>query len=208
MTPNISIIAKLLKVKDMHIEKVTTEEEAGEKNGEKITIEKVVVECRPIKRIQKQCPICRQTCPGYDTKHPTPSTWRGPNLNGMIVEVKYLRHRIECPEHGCLSEYVPWQDGNTRFLPDFNNEAAYLAMNASKTTVCEFMNVNWRTVGHLCRMRRQCFPPDVWNAQQRAGMEYLCVVPGLRLHRSALRLYSCPEGSQYGSDRSHPSRIR
>ena len=67
---------------------------------------------------------------------------------------------------------------------------------------------HWRTVGHLCRMRRQCFPPDVWNAQQRAGMEYLCVVPGLRLHRSALRLYSCPEGSQYGSDRSHPSRIR
>ena len=191
MTANISIIAKLLNVKNMHIEKVTTEDEAGEKNGEKITIEKVVVECRPIKRIQKQCPICRQTCPGYDTKHPTPSTWRGPNLNGMIVEVKYLRHRIECPEHGCLSEYVPWQDGNTRFLPDFNNEAAYLAMNASKTTVCEFMNVNWRTVGHCIEAVHDRLEPDpnarikglkrlsVDETSRSAGHKYITVVRDL-----------------------------
>ena len=32
--------------------------------------------------------------------------------------------RIECPEHGVLTEYIPWADGTSRFTPEFNNEIA------------------------------------------------------------------------------------
>ena len=51
--------------------------------------------------------------------------------------------------------------------------------------------------------------PPVWDvvrhAVECACLEYLRVVPGMRVHRCALRLYPCPEGCQHGSDRSHPT---
>ena len=45
------------------------------------------------------------------------------------------------------------------------------------------------------------------HAQQCARLVYLCVVPGVRVHWRPLRLYPCPESSQYGPHRGHSSRV-
>ena len=114
MTPDTSIIAKLLHVNGMHIEKVEVQGDYRIKDGSPWIYEKIVVHARPFERLRGICPLCGRHCPGYDTKGKEESTWRGPNLNGMLVEVKYQPKRIECSEHGVVTERIPWQDGASR----------------------------------------------------------------------------------------------
>ena len=163
MTPNTSIIAKLLHVNGMHIENVEVQSDQRIRDGEVWERKKVVVHARPFSRLQGMCPFCGMHCSGYDTHNKEASTWRGPNLNGMIVEIKYCPRRIKCPEHGVITEKIPWQDGTSRFLADFNNEVAYLALNCPKTVVQEYMMINWRTVGHCIQTAHRRIEPDPQN---------------------------------------------
>ncbi len=160
MTLDTSIMAKLLNVNGMHIENVLVESDYRDKDGEPWKYEKVVVYARPFERLQRICPYCGKHRPGYDTKGKEASTWRGPNLNGMLVEVKYQPKRIKCPEHGVITERIPWQDGTSRFLPDFNNEVSFLALTCPKTVVTEFMTINWRTVGNCIQAAHNRLEPD------------------------------------------------
>ena len=128
---------------------------------------------RPYERLRGICPKCGKHCPGYDTKYKDESTWRGPNLNGTIVEVVYQPKRIECSEHGVLTERIPWQDGTSRFLPDFNNEVAFLALSCPKTVVTEFMAINWRTVGNCIQAAHDRLEPD--PKQRLHGLRRFCV---------------------------------
>ena len=145
MTPTTSIIAKLMHVNGMHIEKVEVQSDYRKKDKERWNYEKIVVHARPFERLCGICPLCGRHCAGYDTKSKEESTWRGPNLNGMIVEVKYQPKRIECSEHGVVTERIPWQDGTSRFLPDFNNEVAFLALTCPKTVVTEYILNPWNS---------------------------------------------------------------
>ena len=173
MTPDTSIIAKLLKVNGMHIEKVEVQDDYRKKDGEDWKYEKVVVHARPFARLRGMCPVCRKRCPGYDVKHKEESTWRGPNLNGMFVEVMYQPRRIECPEHGVITEMIPWQDGTSRFLPDFNNEVTFMALTSPKTVVTEFMAINWRTVGNCIQAAHNRLEPD--PKQRFHGLRRICI---------------------------------
>lgn len=173
MTPNTSIIARLLHVNGMHIEKVEVQNDYRGKDGTPWIYGKVVVHARPFERLRGICPFCGKHCPGYDTKSREESTWRGPNLNGMLVEVKYQPKRIECSEHGVVTERIPWQDGTSRFLPDFNNEVAFLALTCPKTVVTEFMTINWRTVGNCIQAAHNRLEPD--PTQRLHGLRRFCV---------------------------------
>ena len=173
MAPNTSIIAKLLNVNGLHIEEVKIQGDHRKRNGENWNYEKIVVHARPFERLRGMCPVCGRHCPGYDTKQKEESTWRGPNLNGMLVEVAYQPRRIECPEHGVITEKIPWQDGTTRFLPDFNNEVAYLALTCSKTVVTEFMTINWRTVGNCIQATHKRLESD--PKERLHGLRRICI---------------------------------
>ena len=97
MTPDTSIMAKLLHVNGMQIEKVEVQSDQRS-DGEPWKYEKVFV-------YGGRSNGCRGSAQsGYDTKSNEESTWRVPNLNGMLVEVKYQPKRIECREHKvCLN---------------------------------------------------------------------------------------------------------
>lgn len=101
-----------------------------------------------------------EKCPGYDTKHQTESVWRAPNLNGTTVQILYQPRRIECPEHGVLTEYIPWADGSSRFKADFNNEEAWMVCRMPKTDIALYLNINWRTVGNCVKAARDRLEPD------------------------------------------------
>lgn len=173
MTSDISIVAKLLRVNGMHIEGVEEQTEIRSKDHEEWSFEKIVVHARPIERLKCMCSKCRQPRPKYDVRGTEPSTWRGPNLNGFVVEISYLPTRINCPEHGIITEYIPWQDGKSRFLADFNNEVTYLAMTSPKTTVSEYMNINWRTVGNCISAAHDRIEPD--TTIRLRGLRRVCV---------------------------------
>ena len=129
--------------------------------GEKHEHLEIQVHARPYKRVQGLCPVCRKKCPGYDHKRDTPSKWRAPNLNGVPVYICYQPNRIECPEHGVHTEYIPWADGKSRFTEDFNNEIAWMACRMSKTCICQYEGINWRTVGSCIKAAHSRLEPDI-----------------------------------------------
>lgn len=157
-------------------------------DGEDFEQTRIMVNARPYKRAQGLCPYCLKKCPGYDRKRPEPSSWRAPNLNGIPVYICYSPSRINCPEHGVLTEHIPWADGKSRFTQDFNNEIAWMVCQMSKTAIAQFESINWRTVGNCIKAAQDRIDPDVTlrmhdlhricvdETSYRRGFAYITVV--------------------------------
>ena len=173
MTSAVSLIKKITGVKCTQIDSVTPVLEKKQVNHETFVQEAFYVKVRPWKRISRQCPVCHKTCPGYDTVRDTESRWRGPSLNGIPVYLCYNPRRIECPEHGVKTEYIPWADGTSRFLEAFNNEVTFLSLTSPKTVVSEYLDINWRTVGNCLKACHDRLEPDVHSRMN--NVRYICV---------------------------------
>lgn len=141
--------------------------------GEAFEQERILVHAKPYKRVQCLCPKCQKKCPGYDYKQDTESFWRAPNLNGIPVYIGYRPRRIQCPEHGVLTEYIPWADGISRFTEDFNNEVAWMVCRMPKSSIALFEDINWRTVGNCVKAATDRIEPDV--SERLHGLRRICV---------------------------------
>ena len=157
----ITIFKNILDFKCMHIEKAENEARTIQAYGEFWDQDIVVISARPFKKAQCRCPVCGNKCVKDGFKQEEESTWRAPNLNGMPVFVKYRPQRILCPEHGALNEDIPWADGTSRFTAAFNDEVAWLVCQMSKTAICEFEGINWRTVGNCIKASHERLEPDI-----------------------------------------------
>ena len=60
---------------------------------------------RPYKSIQHVCPKCGRKCLRYDSSK---RKWRDLNSGATRVNLVYAISRIVCPEHGVITEDVPW----------------------------------------------------------------------------------------------------
>ena len=185
----ITILKNALDFKCMHVENAKIENKKIQAYGEIWDQNIVVVSARPFKRAQCHCPICGNKCVKDGFKQEDESTWRAPNLNGMPVYIKYRPQRILCPEHGALNENIPWADGTSRFTAAFNDEVTWFACQMSKTAVCEFEGINWRTVGNCVKAAHARLEPDIsWRIHDdvrricvdetsyRKGYKYITVV--------------------------------
>ena len=163
MASPLSILKSVLNLNDncMHVCNCEKELVSIHRFGEVYEQLEIHVHARPYKRVQGLCPVCRKKCPGYDHKLDHPSRWRAPNLNGVPVYICYQPARIECKEHGVLTEHIPWADGNSRFTKDFNNEIAWMACRMSKTCISQYEGINWRTVGNCIKAAHSRLEPDL-----------------------------------------------
>ena len=175
MASPLSILKSVLNLNHnrMHVTNCEQAEVTIHRYGETHRQTRICVHVRPYTRVQKLCPVCRKRCPGYDTKSSTESSWRAPNLNGVPVYICYRSNRIECSEHGILTEYIPWADGTSRFTEDFNNEIAWMACRMSKTCICQFEEINWRTVGNCIRAAHSRLEPDI--SDRMHDLHRICV---------------------------------
>ena len=175
MASPLSILKSVLNLNHnrMHVTNCEQAEVTIHRYGETHRQTRICVHVRPYTRVQKLCPVCRKRCPGYDTKSSTESSWRAPNLNGVPVYICYRPNRIECSEHGVLTEYIPWADGTSRFTEDFNNEIAWMACRMSKTCICQFEEINWRTVGNCIRAAHSRLEPDI--SDRMHDLHRICV---------------------------------
>jgi transposase len=57
--------------------------------------------------------------------------------------------RVTCREHGVVVAHVPWARHDAGHTVAFDDQVAWLATQASKTTVTELMRIAWRTVGSI-----------------------------------------------------------
>ena len=123
-------------------------------------VKHIRIRARPNKWHENDCPFCHKSCPVYDQHSSKPTTWRGLDWGGVLVEVEYQTHRIICPEHGVYVAEVPWAYPGSRFTKDFDLTVAWLASYLPRSTTSYFMRVDWETVGHCVNRALHDLEPE------------------------------------------------
>jgi len=159
----------------------------------------VVVCVRPRAREQGRCPVCRRRCGGYDCGEGR-RRWRALDLGTIKAFVEADAPRVECPRHGVIVAAVPWARHDSWFTRAFEDQAAWLAVNASASAVARLMRTTWRAVGGICRRvsdeaRAQ---RDLLAGLRRIGFDEISVRKGQRYltvvvdHHSGRLVWAAP----------------
>ena len=70
----------------------------------------------------------------------------------MMVFLEYSIRRVYCDSCGTVkTEAIPWAGPSATFTHAFEERAAYLAQQSSKTAVSKLLRVSWRAVGSIIR---------------------------------------------------------
>lgn len=121
----------------------------------------ILIHARPNVWHEDDCPFCHKRCRRYDKKNPHPRIWRGLDWGSTLVEISYDTHRIECPEHGVLVADVPWAYPGSGFTKDFDLTVGWLATYLPKSTVSEYMRIDWETVGRCVHRTMNDIEPEI-----------------------------------------------
>jgi len=130
---------------------------AGLLGVERSTVERVefdvaegllVAHVRPTRGERGRCGVCRRRCPGYDRGQGR-RRWRALDLGTVRAELEADAPRVRCPEHGPTVAAVPWARHGAGHSYGFDDTVAWLAVQCSKTAVCELLRIAWRTVGAI-----------------------------------------------------------
>jgi len=135
---DVSLWRALLGVEKTVIERVEFDEDA----------ELLVVCVRPTKRQCGRCGVCGRRSPGYDAGAGR-RRWRALDLGTVRAELEADAPRVVCRQHGVVVASVPWARHDAGHTHAFDETVAWLATQASKSTVTELMRIAWRTVGSI-----------------------------------------------------------
>jgi len=108
----------------------------------------VVARVRPRSGVSQRCGRCGRKAPWYD-RGEGPRRWRGLDLGTVQVLLEADAPRVNCPTHGPTVVAVPWARHHAGHTLAFDDTVAWLAVACSKTAVCQFMRIAWRTVGAI-----------------------------------------------------------
>lgn len=104
---------------------------------------------RPTEHEQCRCGICHRKAARYD-KGRGRRRWRALDIGGSKVYIEADEPRVRCRKHGVVTASVPWARHNSRFTKSFEETCAWLSVHASRSTVSEYLRVEWHTVGGIC----------------------------------------------------------
>jgi transposase len=130
---------------------------AGLLGVERSTVERVefdveegllVAHVRPARGERGRCGVCRRRCPGYDRGQGR-RRWRALDLGTVRAVLEADAPRVRCAEHGPTVAAVPWARHGAGHTYGFDDTVAWLAVQCSKTAVCELLRIAWRSVGAI-----------------------------------------------------------
>jgi transposase len=141
----------------------------------------LVISVRPTARERDRCPYCRRRCPGYDLGVGR-RRWRALDVGTMLAYLEADAPRVRCKRHGVLVAAVPWARHDAGFTRQFEDQAAWLAVQTSKTAVAELMRIAWRTVGWICeRVAGEAVASrDLMAGLSRIGLDEISIRKGHR----------------------------
>jgi transposase len=128
----------LLGVERTVIEGVEFDQDAGS----------VIARVRPKRGARGRCGRCGRKAAGYDRGEGR-RRWRGLDLGTIEVWLEAEAPRVHCREHGPTVAAVPWARHGAGHTRAFDDTVAWLAVQCSKSAVCELMRIAWRTVGAI-----------------------------------------------------------
>ena len=118
----------------------------------------LVVDVR-LSRSRLRCPACPFTTRSVYDRRP-PRLWRHLDLAGRRCFVRMPLRRLRCPEHGVVTEAVPFAPPRAGYTYAFEDMVAWLAQRADKTAITHLQRVSWRSVGRILAR---------WIARHRSG---------------------------------------
>ena len=96
---------------------------------------------------RNRCPRCSfSTRARYDR---TVREWRHVSLGKWRVVLRTSLCRLVCPEHGVVTEAIPWAEHDSRFTRDFEDLVTWVAREMNKTAVKTLLHIAWTTVGNI-----------------------------------------------------------
>ena len=114
--------------------------------------------------------------------------WRGLDYGGILVEIEYHTHRIQCPEHGIVTAAVPWAYPDSSFTREFDLTVAWLAKYLPRSAVAAYMRIDWQTVGNCVSRALHGLEPErsrrldglvnigIDETSYRKGHKYITVI--------------------------------
>lgn len=148
-----TLCKKLLNVKSAVVE-------GADFYSDQDSVAHIRIRVRPDRRHENDCPFCHKRCKYYDSQSSLPRIWRGLDWGGTLVEIEGHTHRIECPEHGVLVADVPWAYPGSGFTKDFDLTVGWLAVYLPRSTVSEYMRIDWETVGRCVHRTLNVIEPE------------------------------------------------
>ena len=141
----------------------------------------LVVSVRPAARERDRCPHCRRRCAGYDWGEGR-RRWRALDLGTTFAYLEAEAPRVTCKRHGVVVAAVPWARHDSGFTRAFEDQVAWLAVQASKTAVSQLMRIAWRTVGWICsRVTDEATATrDLFAGLKRIGVDEISIRKGQR----------------------------
>jgi transposase len=155
-----SLLRTILAMNCTRVLRVTKEEGFG-----------IVGEVAPTTRVPicSGC-MCRVRCV-HDRRR---REWRHLDLAGMELTLVHDQRRVDCPRCGVRAELVPWAEPGSVFTRDFEDQVAYLAQIADRTTVSTLMRIAWVTVGSIvARVVARLQPGDRLDGLEEIGIDEL-----------------------------------
>jgi transposase len=135
---NKSLWDALLGLTDAVIEAVDVEETSGQ----------IVAQVRIKASASRRCGRCLRRCPRYD-RGSGRRRWRHLDAGVLMVWIEADAPRVSCRDCGVVTCHIPWARAGAGHTVDFDHQIAWLATNASKTTVATLIRIAWRTVGAI-----------------------------------------------------------
>lgn len=134
---NKTLWSRLLGVEGAVVEEVDWEPETG-----------LVVRVRVGWRHRHRCPHCGRRSPRED-KGGGERRWRGLDLGLTRVWLEAQAPRVRCREHGIVVAAHPWARHGSRFTRAFEDQAAWLVTQMSRSAVAELMRISWRSAERI-----------------------------------------------------------
>ncbi len=118
-----------------------------------------------------RCGVCGARCPKYDAGGGL-RRWRAMDLGSVRAWLEAEAPRVECAEHGVVVAEVPWARHKAGFTKAFEDSVAWLATRCSKSAVCNWMRIGWRTAGRIIeRVRAEVDPSSALSGLKRIGID-------------------------------------
>ncbi len=108
----------------------------------------LVVHAQPKAKERALCGRCGRRSPGYDQGEGR-RRWRALDLGTIQAYVEADAPRVRCPDHGVVVVRVPWARHGAWHTRDFEDQAAFLATQTSKSAISRLLRVSWRGVGGI-----------------------------------------------------------
>ncbi|MBV6695732.1 transposase family protein [Kitasatospora aureofaciens] len=108
----------------------------------------LVARVRPVARERGRCGVCRRPGRGYDQGRGR-RRWRCLDAGTTQVFLEADLPRVACREHGVVTAAVPWARHGEGHTHAFDQQAAWMATECSKSAVAQLMRTSWRTVGAI-----------------------------------------------------------